>query len=184
MMEEVRNGQQTQDCTQWGLTALPPLGCDRRILIRAQRRKGSVSSYARGGGGAPKAARDAAHECPPGLALPVLRGSLSFNAADTGDVPAGQRVALSEAGTPQRRGDTHSPGGDPCATHGTGAVCRAQEPSVTHGTGTRPRRGTGAVCHRWHRSRVSPLAVRRLLSPGGSPGSPGRGPGCGSSGGR
>lgn len=35
-MEEVRNGQQTQDCIQWGLTALPPLGCDSRILTRAQ----------------------------------------------------------------------------------------------------------------------------------------------------
>lgn len=38
-MEAVRNEQQTQDCTQWGLTALPALGCDNRILIRVQGRK-------------------------------------------------------------------------------------------------------------------------------------------------
>lgn len=35
-MEKVRNRQQTQDCTQWRLTALPPLGCDSRIFTRAQ----------------------------------------------------------------------------------------------------------------------------------------------------
>lgn len=98
---------------------------------------------------------------PRGLALPVQRACPSFNAADTGDVPACMRVALSEAGTRQRRGCTRSTGGDLCAW--------APE----------------SVCRQWHMD----TAVQRLHSPGGSaaaaPGSPGRGPeGAGSSGGR
>lgn len=49
-MQEVRNEQQTQDCTQWGLTALL-LWDDSRILTRAQGGKAKLPSYQAGCGG-------------------------------------------------------------------------------------------------------------------------------------
>lgn len=100
--------------------------------------------------------------CPRGLALLVQRGCLSFNAADTGDVPACTRAALSGAGT--------RPAGT-CVPRDTGSVC----PGTAAGRGwscvprIRVPRGAGTAAGRG----CPAPAEERPLPPGSSGAGPG-----------